>query len=57
MDLVDTPTGDTPVRLSDADAVRRWAKQFGVSEQALARAVERVGEDFRAVQRELGGRR
>lgn len=37
--------------------IRDWAKKFGVTENALRRAVERVGVMVVDVQRELGGRR
>jgi hypothetical protein len=45
------------IRLEGDEDVRDWARMFGVTELALRRAVERVGDDTRAVQRELGGRR
>ena len=34
--------------------VRDWAKKFGVSEQELRQAVQRVGDRADAVQRHLG---
>lgn len=37
--------------------LRDWAARFGVSEDALRRAVDRVGDRVDDVQRELGGRR
>jgi len=37
--------------------IRDWARKFGVTENALRRAVERVGVMVVDVQRELGGRR
>ncbi len=50
-------TAEPAVRLTGAGAAADWALRFGVTERALVRAVARVGEGFRDVQRELGGRR
>ncbi|MFC7379269.1 hypothetical protein [Brevundimonas sp. GCM10030266] len=50
-------TAEPAVRLTGAGATADGALRFGVTERALARAVARVGEGFRDVQRELGGRR
>jgi len=33
--------------------LRRWTKHFGVTEQELARAIERVGNSAAAVRKEL----
>lgn len=63
MSRVMSPDPATPeiaepsVRLADPGAAADWARRFGVTERALVRAVARVGERFRDVQRELGGRR
>lgn len=53
------PAGNAPpvVSLGDEADVDRWAGTFAVSPDAVRRAVAGVGSDFRAVQRELGGRR
>jgi hypothetical protein len=45
------------VSLSEDYEVRDWAAKFGVSEDALRKAVARVGDRAKDVQRELGGRR
>lgn len=45
------------VSLGEDHEVKDWAAKFGVSERALRRAVERVGDRAADVQRELGGRR
>lgn len=45
------------ISLSEDYEVRGWAAKFGVTEDALRRAVERVGDRAEDVQRELGGRR
>lgn len=45
------------ISLVEDDEVRDWAQTFGVTEEALRRAVARVGDRAEAVQRELGGRR
>lgn len=42
--------------VEDAE-VQRLARTFAVTPQAARLAVARVGTDFRALQRELGGRR
>lgn len=42
---------------SDECEIRDWARRFGVTENALRRAVERVDVMAVDVQRELGGRR
>jgi len=44
------------INTSEDYEVRDWAKKFGVTEDALRRAVERVGPMADDVQRELGGR-
>jgi len=44
------------VPAGDAD-VQRLAQTFAVTPEAARLAVARVGTDFRALQRELGGRR
>ncbi len=48
--------GLTEGPLEDAD-VQRLARTFAVTPTAARLAVARVGTDFRALQRELGGRR
>ena len=45
------------ISLSEDYEVRDWATKFGVTEQALRDAVDRVGNNADDVQRELGGRR
>jgi hypothetical protein len=45
------------ISLDEDYEVRGWASKFGVTETALRRAVERVGDRAADVQRELGGRR
>lgn len=45
------------ISLSEDYEVRDWAAKFGVTPDALRRAVERVGDRAEDVQRELGGRR
>lgn len=45
------------INLGEDYEVRDWAAKFGVSESALRRAVERVGDRAADVQQELGGRR
>lgn len=49
--------GRQRISLEGAHKVREWATRFGVTEGALRRAVERVGDRASDVQRELGGRR
>ncbi|MFC7376946.1 DUF3606 domain-containing protein [Brevundimonas sp. GCM10030266] len=49
--------GRQRISLEGAHEVREWATRFGVTEGALRRAVERVGDRASDVQRELGGRR
>ena len=55
------PTGWTPGVAAtppvDEAEVRRLADTFAVTPQAARQAMARVGSDFRALQRELGGRR
>lgn len=48
--------GLAPVPVAQAD-IRRLAQTFAVTQEAARLAVARVGTDFRALQRELGGRR
>ncbi|WP_306003176.1 DUF3606 domain-containing protein [Brevundimonas sp. C43] len=43
------------INLSEDYEVRDWAKKFGVTEDALRRAAERVGPMAEDVRRELGG--
>jgi len=43
------------ISLSEDYEVRDWAAKFGVSENALRTAVERVGNCAEDVERELGG--
>ena len=43
------------ISLSEDYEVRDWAAKFGVSENALRTAVERVGNRAEDVERELGG--
>ena len=59
-------THDTPrtggldrqrISLAQDQDVRDWVGKFGVTENALRRAVERVGDRAQDVQRELEGRR
>ena len=42
---------------ADETEVQRLAATFAVTPQAARQALERVGADFQALQRELGGRR
>lgn len=49
--------GRQRISLEGAHEVREWSTRFGVTEAALRRAVERVGDRASDVQRELGGRR
>ncbi|MBX9459929.1 MAG: DUF3606 domain-containing protein [Brevundimonas sp.] len=44
-------------RPTDDLEVQRLARTFAVTPEAARLAVARVGTDFRALQRELGGRR
>ncbi len=39
------------------DDMQKLAETFAATPEAVRMAVERVGTDFRALQRELGGRR
>ena len=48
--------GLAAVPIKDAD-LQQLARTFAVTPQAARLAVARVGTDFRALQRELGGRR
>ena len=43
------------INLSEDYEVRDWAKKFGVTEDALRRAADRVGPMAEDVRRELGG--
>ncbi|KQS54459.1 hypothetical protein ASG17_12615 [Brevundimonas sp. Leaf363] len=43
------------ISLSEDYEVRDWAAKFGVTEDALRRAVERVGDRAEDVRKELGG--
>lgn len=43
----------TQVNLNDPDDVRYWTERFGVEEDALRQAVERVGPSAEAVARQL----
>lgn len=43
------------INLSEDYEVRDWAAKFGVTEEALRRAAERVGPMAEDVRRELGG--
>lgn len=43
------------INLSEDYEVRDWAKKFGVTEDALRRAAERVGPMAEDIRRELGG--
>lgn len=43
------------INLSEDYEVRDWATKFGVTEEALRRAAERVGPMAEDVRRELGG--
>ena len=45
------------ISLAEDYEVRDWVAKFGVSEEALRKAVARVGDRAEDVQRELGGRR
>lgn len=47
----------TRISLQEDYEVRDWAKRFGVSEQDLRAAVERVDDQARDVERDLEGRR
>ena len=42
------------ISVSEDYEVRDWAKKFGVTEDDLRAAVERVGDQAEDVQRELG---
>jgi hypothetical protein len=44
------------INMSEDYEVRDWAKKFGVTEDGLRKAVERVGPMADDVRRELGGR-
>jgi len=44
------------INTSEDYEVRDWAQKFGVTEEALRKAVERVGPMAEDVRRELGGR-
>jgi hypothetical protein len=43
------------INMSEDYEVRDWAKKFGVTEDGLRKAVERVGPMADDVRRELGG--
>ena len=43
------------INLSEDYEVRDWAAKFGVTQEALRRAAERVGPMAEDVRRELGG--
>ncbi len=43
------------INLSEDYEVRDWAKKFGVTEDALRRAADRVGPMAEDIRRELGG--
>lgn len=43
------------INLSEDYEVRDWAEKFGVTQEALRRAAERVGPMAEDVRRELGG--
>lgn len=45
----------TRINLSEDYEVRDWAAKFGVTQEALRRAAERVGPMAEDVRRELGG--
>jgi Protein of unknown function (DUF3606) len=52
-----TKTGwqdDTKINIHQPYEVHYWANKFGVSQEALKRAVGKVGPSVKAVQRELG---
>lgn len=51
-----TPPGAAPTVIGEAE-MRRLAETFAVTPEAARLAVARVGTDFRALQREFGGRR
>ena len=51
-----TPVMGAAVPVDDLD-VQRLAETFAATPEAVRLAVERVGPDFRDLQRELGGRR
>jgi hypothetical protein len=44
------------IALEEAHEVRYWTERFGVSEEELRRAVERVGHSAEAVEESLRGR-
>ena len=47
-------SGDrSKIVLDGVNQVRRWTKHFGVTQQELARAIERVGNSAAAVRKEL----
>jgi hypothetical protein len=43
------------IDLSDRRHVRHWTRTLGVDEDALARAIAKVGDQAAAVRKELGG--
>ena len=45
------------VALSDKDQIDYWTRRFGVTLEHLEQAVKAVGNDARAVERELGSHR
>ena len=49
-------SGPAPGAVDDTD-ILRLAETFAVTPEAVRMAVARVGQGFREVQRELGGRR
>lgn len=51
-----SPGAGAALAMDDGD-LQRLAETFAVTPQAARLAVARVGTDFRALQRELGGRR
>jgi hypothetical protein len=52
-----TPGAAAAPGLADDADVQRLARTFAVTPKAARLALARVGTDFRALQRELGGRR
>jgi Protein of unknown function (DUF3606) len=47
------PRDRNKIVVDGENQVRHWTKQFGVAQQELARAIERVGNSAAAVRKEL----
>lgn len=42
------------VDMADQDAIARWVKHLGKSQDEIAAAIEKVGPSCRAIRKELG---